>query len=139
RSDDYVALLRAVAEQPRSEARTLSRIVHLWSADESGDASDPAALARAQDLGFFSLLHLAQAMAAEDISGPLDLSVIASDVASVQGEPAEPVAPAKATVLGPVRVIPRELPGVTCRLIDVRRAPAGSPERARTIDQIGAE
>ena len=136
RSDDYVALLRAVAEQPRPEARTLSRIVHLWSADESGDASDPAALARAQDLGFFSLLYLAQAMATEDISGPLDLSVIASDVASVQGES---VAPAKATVLGPVRVIPRELPGVTCRLIDVRRAPAGSPERERTIDQVSAE
>ena len=142
RSDDYVALLRAVAEQPRPEARTLSSIVHLWSADESGDARDPAALARAQELGFFSLLYLAQAMATEDISGPLDLSVIASDVTSVQGESVESiesVAPAKATVLGPVRVIPRELPGVTCRLIDVRRAPAGSPERARTIDQVGAE
>ena len=78
-------------------------------------------------------------MATEDISGPLDLSVIASDVASVQGESVESVAPAKATVLGPVRVIPRELPGVTCRLIDVRRAPAGSPERERTIEQVGAE
>ena len=80
RADDYVSLLRAIADDPRPAARTLSRIVHLWSVDDSGDAHDPAALARAQELGFYSLLYLAQAMATEDVSGPLNLTVVGSQV-----------------------------------------------------------
>jgi len=124
--------LRALDE----EKRTPSTIAHLWSADDDGASDDPAGVARAQELGFFSLLHLAQAISAEDLESPLRLTVVSAGCAQVAGEP---VSPAKATVLGPVRVIPRELPNVACRLVDVRRPPPGSFQEERLVRALADE
>ncbi|HLX07031.1 MAG TPA: amino acid adenylation domain-containing protein [Thermoanaerobaculia bacterium] len=69
--------------------------------------------------GFDSLLLLAQAMGELDgtVAAPIaDLTVVADGLWAVTGD--EPLAPAKATLLGPVRVIPLEY-GVRCRLVDV--------------------
>ena len=134
-AEDFQSLLRALAE----DKRTPSAIVHLWSADDDGDARDPKALSQAQDLGFFSLVHLAQAIGTEDVTGPIGLTVIATGCAQIAGES---VSPARSTVLGPVRVIPREFPDVACRLVDVRRPSPGSFQEEHLLhmlaDEVGA-
>lgn len=67
--------------------------------------------------GFYSLLFLAQAMAEENLPRPIHMTVVTTGAAQVRAEPLR--YPEKATVLGPLRVIPHELPGVTVTSLDV--------------------
>jgi acyl transferase domain-containing protein/thioesterase domain-containing protein/acyl carrier protein len=67
--------------------------------------------------GFFSLLFLAQAVAGENLPGPLHLTVLCSGAARVRDE-ALPY-PEKTALMGPAKVAPRELPGLTCSVLDV--------------------
>ena len=86
------------------------RIVHLWNLSHAAEISE--------DAGFFSLIWLAQALAErEGRAEGLDLTVVSSGLCDVTGE--EPLDPEKAILLGPVRVLPLEHPGVSCRAIDV--------------------
>jgi NAD(P)-dependent dehydrogenase (short-subunit alcohol dehydrogenase family)/acyl carrier protein len=87
-------------------------IVHLWSV-----LPGPVSLEHALDVGFYSLLYLAQALGKGERKEPLALWVAANDVHKV--ESADRPWPEKATLLGPCRVIPQEVPQVTCRFVDV--------------------
>jgi len=89
------------------------RIIHLWSV-QSADSNTP--LEETLDRAFYSPLFLTQALADQDMNG-LDIGVVSNVMQSVSGEPVQD--PARAVLLGPVRVIPKELPGITCRAIDV--------------------
>ena len=124
--EDYDRLLADLARQqalPR-------RIVHLWSLS---DAAARTSLDERLDLSFFSLLFLAQAIGDQDLSD-VDIAVVSDRLQAVGDEPvADPVA---ATLLGPVRVIPKELPSVTCRSIDVDLTSEGA---SRLAVQILAE
>ena len=71
--------------------------------------------------GLLLLLFLAQAMADENLPTPHRRSP-SSPRARRRCATSRCRYPEKATVLGPARVIPRELPGVTCRLLDVDAA-----------------
>jgi acyl transferase domain-containing protein len=111
--EDYAALLSVL----RQQALEPTRIVHMWNV--TGDAPPTTAdgfLEQALDLGFNSLIGLAQAIG-ELTPASCDLSVVSSQVLSVTGH--ETLCPEKATVVGPCRVIPLEYPGTRCRLIDV--------------------
>ncbi|MEU2721116.1 SDR family NAD(P)-dependent oxidoreductase [Streptomyces smyrnaeus] len=71
------------------------------------------------DLGFFSVLHLAQAFAdrgSASVSG-MRWDVVGSRLRAVSG--AEPVAPARAAVTGVCDVMAKELPEITVRCLDV--------------------
>jgi acyl transferase domain-containing protein len=117
-AEDYEALLQSLS----SSHRFPDEIVHLWSVTEDDPAAadldlyDPL-LAR----GFFSLLLLAQAFAASPRLPHLRLFVIANHLAEVSG--LEPLAPLKATLLGPCKVIPQEFDQISCRLFDVTSPP----------------
>jgi hypothetical protein len=95
-----------------------TRIGHFWlvTADE-GHRPGSSFFHRTQEQGFWSLLFLAQALAGEGVDGPLHLTVVTSDAMQTRAEPLR--YPDKATVMGPVQVIPREFPGVTCAVLDV--------------------
>ena len=95
-----------------------TRIAHLWllTADE-GHRPGSSFLHRVQEQGFYALLFLAQALEAESIPRPLHLTVVTNGAARLRDE-ALPY-PSKATLAGPARVIPRELPGVTVGTLDV--------------------
>jgi amino acid adenylation domain-containing protein len=92
-------------------------VLHFWSVtgERSGVSAEGAG--RALDLGFFSLTFLAQALGKRGIATPMRLLAVSDGVQRVTGE--ESLHPAKATLLGPCRVIPRELPGLDCRSLDV--------------------
>lgn len=131
--EGYDALLRDLV----AAGQAPSRIVHLWEVT-TAERFRPGSsfFHRNLEQGFHSLLSLAQAMAEENLPRPIHLSVVTTGAAQVRGEAL--AYPEKATLMGPVRVIPRELPGVTASLLDVQlEAPRrGLPVVARLADQV---
>jgi acyl transferase domain-containing protein/thioesterase domain-containing protein/acyl carrier protein len=82
---------------------------------------------RTQEWGFYSLFHLAQALGD---AAPADrqITVVTNGLHRVGDEPV--AHPEKATVLGPALVIPKELPGVTVRVIDAVLDETAAPPTA---------
>jgi acyl transferase domain-containing protein/thioesterase domain-containing protein len=107
--DDYDALFAEL--QKRGD--TPQRIVHLWSVCGK---SSLASLDEALNLSFYSLLFLAQVLGEQDLV-TLSIGVVSDRLQSVSGEPI--IAPIRATLLGPTKVLPKEFPGIICRAIDV--------------------
>lgn len=91
-------------------------IVHLGSLIREDEEAAQASSAN-QNFGFFSLLHIAQAIGELRTSIPVKIGIISNRLHSVTGE--EDVAPAMATVLGPCGVIPKEYPNIKCFCIDL--------------------
>ncbi|MDP6979235.1 MAG: SDR family NAD(P)-dependent oxidoreductase, partial [Myxococcota bacterium] len=97
-----------------------THIAHLWLVTDR-ERFRPGSSFFHQNLqdGFYSLFFLAQSLGDENVPTPLHIDVVTNGMQAV-GEGDAVLYPEKATVLGPVKVIPRELPGITCRSIDVR-------------------
>jgi acyl transferase domain-containing protein len=111
---DYDALCAAL----RTESGIPRRIIHLWNVSAGWSAPKSKAMAeRFLDLGFFSLLYLAQGIGRENITDEVRVFVISNDLQEVTGD--ETIRPEKAPLLGPVKVIPQEYPNVKCCGIDV--------------------
>ncbi len=131
--DDYLALI----EELRRNDELPEKIAHLWSLTESGDSG--AALEsfeRAQERGYYSLLFLAQALAIA-CPNPLDLWVVSNGAQEV--ESCDQCFPEKATMLGPLKVVPQELQSISSHLIDVVIPETGTPQEARLVEQLLAE
>ena len=107
RRDGYDALLQDLLRQGKHP----QTIVHLWRVTSSPSQSIEAGL----KLGFYSLLFLAQAL--ESTTESIQLIVVTNHMQQVSGE--EILCPEKATILGPVKVIPQEYRNISCRSIDV--------------------
>lgn len=114
---DYDALLTGILKS----GRTPGRILHLWpvTAPVTADAPKPQ-LEETLDRSFLSPLFLAQALAAQDLTG-IDMALVSNDLQQVADEPVRN--PARAVLLGPARVIHKELPGIACRSLDIDIAP----------------
>lgn len=85
-----------------------------WSRRVLQDNGAFAALQRAEKTCFLGLLYLAQALGAQELS--TSLLVVSSGLHGFEAPRAQPE---KALLLGPLRVIPREFPGILTRSIDV--------------------
>ena len=117
--EDHAALLRELS----TGGRTPAQIVHLWAVGETEKAeAHPAA----GDKYLFPLVCLAQALVDEEPSGQMQLVVVTSG-ADAAGADSAPRFPLKALTQGPVLVVPRELPSVSCRSIDLPGV-LGSPQ-----------
>ncbi len=116
---DYTTLLNSLESQP-------DKIVHLWNME--GNAEDNAG-----NSGFFSLFFLAKALSEARYTNPIRLAVAARHMFDVLG--GERVIAEKSTLLGPIRVMPKELANVRTLAIDF---PAQHPDEL-VIDQILAE
>ena len=121
----YDRLLRALGDQ----GRTISRIVHAFSAGTPRTGGlTPEAIAGASARGFYSLLHLAQALADAKWTQPLQIKVVTTRAQAVLAEDA--IEPEKATVLGLLKVLPQEHHNLTAGAIDADEASleAAAPE-----------
>jgi len=101
-------------------------VVHLWCV--GGDAPGSDWEVRSQELedrGFWSLLYLAQACGRQGLNTPLALLAVTSGLHRVRGEERR-LCPEKATLLGPVLVIPREYPHIRAACVDVELPAATS-------------
>ncbi|HEV7843522.1 MAG TPA: type I polyketide synthase, partial [Pyrinomonadaceae bacterium] len=103
--NDYRALMDAL----RSTGKLPDRILHLWSVTPDDQAQTSIeGFERAQNAGFYSLTFLAQALGEQQGTSKLRLGVVSNRAQNVSGE--ESLCPAKATILGPCKVIPQEYP-----------------------------
>jgi acyl transferase domain-containing protein/thioesterase domain-containing protein len=127
KADDYSQLFSELSSQELFP----QHILHLWTVNErqTGETA-VSAYHKNQKLGFYSLLYLAQALAAEDTNA-LQIRVFTNDAIQVDKEAVG--SPEKATLQGPVKVIPQEMPGVTSQLIDIQR-PAGNGNGNGPVD-----
>ncbi|MES2890005.1 MAG: type I polyketide synthase, partial [Pseudomonadota bacterium] len=93
-------------------------LYHFWTltGTQPLDAG-PRGIEEMRRLGFDSLLNLAQAVGREDLSEPMRWCVVTDHLQRVAGETL--LQPAKATLLGPCKVIPREFPHIRCHSIDL--------------------
>jgi acyl transferase domain-containing protein len=114
-------------------------ILHFWNIDDGqalpGESVETAH--RLQSLGFFSLLFLTQALGEAKLDQPLELLVISTQMQQVTGT--DEICPAKATTLGPCKVISREYPRIKCRSVDVRLPGLNKPAPQALINQLLAE
>ncbi|MBP5971507.1 SDR family NAD(P)-dependent oxidoreductase [Brasilonema sp. CT11] len=129
---DYQTLLAELRD------RIPQTIVHLWSlADETQVLSELEEIDQALDLGFYSLLFLAQAFGKQNINDKFELIAVTNKMQDVTGE--EELRPEQATLIGPIRTIPQEYPDLDCRIIDVVIPQSGSLEEKQLIEQLEAE
>ncbi len=131
RAADHVALLAAL----EGESAAVGRIAHLWNV--TADKKHKDSLEKSLEASFFSLAWLGQALGSRGWTQPIDLAVVSTGVQQLAGETR--VEPLKATLHGPCRVIPRELPNIRSRSIDVPFTAAGGRQRGRVVRQLLAE
>jgi acyl transferase domain-containing protein/acyl carrier protein len=108
-ADDYHNLLQQLREQEKIP----NTITHLWSLTPSQTLSWETT----QNLGFYSLVYLAQAIGQQQISDVIQLCVIANHLYDIAGN--EELYPEKATIIGACKVIPQEYQNISCRLVDI--------------------
>lgn len=122
---DYHALMQALGEQnllPQT-------VLHLWNVTASSESQSTLEQAlyqvrSTQNIGFYSLLYLAQALGQPVRVNtqvypdrPVSILVVSNHLQNVTGE--EAIAPEKATLIGPVRVISQEYEKIHCRSVDI--------------------
>jgi acyl transferase domain-containing protein len=123
---DYESLLRDL----RDQGLLPSRVVHAWSIGAAPD------LERTLDLGFYSLLCLAQSLGDLALDG-CRITVLSSDIQQVSG--AECICPAKATIMGPVRITPFEYSALRCRSVDIALPAPDSWQAEALLAQLVGE
>ncbi|MDX6694481.1 MAG: hypothetical protein QOF02_2084 [Blastocatellia bacterium] len=137
----------ALFKEAQSAGAFPRRLLHMWNVTPEQEQS--SGIAEGEDfleLGFYSLLFLAQALGEQalaamlgtgEMGDPFNITVISNEMQQVAGD--ERISPEKATLLGPCKVIPQEYPHVTCRSIDVRLAGLEGATERKLVDQLLAE
>jgi NAD(P)-dependent dehydrogenase (short-subunit alcohol dehydrogenase family) len=112
-AEDYERLLADLARR----GGLPDRVAHLSTLTEA--AADGATFDRSRlmEIGYFSIVRLVQAWgkAAEDRS--LEVLVVSNGLCEVTGD--ERLVPEKATLIGPLLVIPQEYENIRCRIVDI--------------------
>lgn len=122
---DYEEAIKALA----GSSRLPDWILHLWSAS----ALPKKALAAdgfegRQTEGFQSVVYLGQALESQRVNRKIRLAAVTRGVHAALGD--EPLCPARATILGALKVVAQELPNLRCRNIDV------TDQTAAVADQV---
>ncbi len=114
--EDYDQLLADLI----AGGRAPDRIIHMWLLTEDETYRPGSSfLHRNLEQGFYSLMFLGQAIVDENLPGPVLLTCVTNGAAAVRSETL--AYPEKATIRGPLGVMPREIPWVSCLSIDVDR------------------
>ena len=124
-----LAELEAAGRLPR-------RVVHLWNLGPEAGGGEDAALATGLERGLYSTVFLARALGPHAARTPVEVVLAVSGVLEVAG--GEPLVPARATVLGPCRVVPQENPGLRLRCVDVE-VPGSASQEERLVERLLAE
>jgi acyl transferase domain-containing protein len=111
---EYLNLLTALDRANRSP----DNIVHAWSVGAPrGKQSEMELFDYYKNIGFFSLIYIAQALVKLKASKPVQIVAVSDNVHLVTGE--ERLFPGKATLLAACKSIPQEYPAITCRNVDI--------------------
>jgi acyl transferase domain-containing protein len=122
-------------QQLRQDGKLPGQILHLWGVTEFTPHNlDLPGVESTQNLGFYSLLNLARAIAQLGIKSDIRIQVITNNMQETAGE--TELHPEKSTVLGAVKVIPREYANIRCRSIDILLPTPGSEAEQWLIDNL---
>jgi acyl transferase domain-containing protein/thioesterase domain-containing protein/acyl carrier protein len=95
-----------------------SRIAHFWGVTkDKSHRPGSSFFHRMQEHGFYSLMFIAQAIADDTLPKPTQVAVFTNDATAFGEERLQ--SPEKAIIAGPVRVIPREIPGLSVSSVDL--------------------
>jgi acyl transferase domain-containing protein/thioesterase domain-containing protein/acyl carrier protein len=114
--DSLIRQLKSTDNLPRT-------IVHFWTILEETDAAR-IKLPEIENLSFYSLLFLAQSLGDTAVTQDIELGVVSNALTQVAEE--KTWCPERALLAGPCGVIPKELPNIHCRNIDVVLSPPTS-------------
>jgi acyl transferase domain-containing protein/acyl carrier protein len=130
-ANDYQMLVQALKERKQ----TPKTIVHSWNVTKAQAADITlASIDKANQRGFYSLLYLTQALGEQNIDDKMEMIVLSNRLQDVSGK--ELTEPEKASLIGPVRVIPQEYSHIHCRSVDVVLPPPESPAEERLMTQL---
>jgi polyketide synthase PksN len=122
-------------DQLQAENRLPHRVIHCWNVTgECSGALNVETFDEAQYSGFYSLLYTAKAIDRLDMVHNIHITVLTDHLQEVTG--GEPLCPEKATLLGLVKAIPQEFPGITCCNIDIPVPEPGTPEETALIHAL---
>ncbi|MEE4190007.1 MAG: beta-ketoacyl synthase N-terminal-like domain-containing protein [Halieaceae bacterium] len=94
------------------------RIAHFWLVtDEETFRPGSSFFDQNLEMGFYGLTALAQELGNVDLPADLHLTVFTTGAVQVREEALR--YPEKAMIAGPIGVIPKELPGMTCASVDI--------------------
>ncbi|HYR11343.1 MAG TPA: SDR family oxidoreductase, partial [Longimicrobium sp.] len=124
-TEAYDALVAELAARGRVPAG----VVHCWSVCT-------ADFDTAQARGCASLVALARALARHAPDAPLRIVAVSAGVHEVDGRDA--VDPSKATLLGPLKVIPQEYPNAACRSLDLAADANPADAAAAVLAELAA-
>lgn len=129
RAEDF----KRLAESLRREGRSIGRLVYLWllAALESHSDDEP-------QQAFDNLVSLAQQFGSRTASQPLAVLVATPQIFDVEDR-GQAVHSAAATALGPCRVMSREYPELTCRIVDLARTDVRSTEDGALVQSLLSE
>ncbi|NMG22259.1 type I polyketide synthase [Brasilonema bromeliae] len=132
--NDYDALLKAI----RNLGQIPTIIAHLWNITPSEYISSRLeSCEKAQDIGFWSLVFLAQALGEQNISDSIQIDVVSNNMQQLLDE--DELCPEKATILGPCKVISQEYSNITCRSIDIKLPQSGTRQWEQLINHLLTE
>ncbi|OYD96059.1 polyketide synthase [Nostoc sp. 'Peltigera membranacea cyanobiont' 213] len=140
---DYDALfqtLREIDKIPQTIAHCWGVTANIQSQNQTLYEQTQSALIsfeKHQDLGFYSLLFIAQALSKQNVTTSLQIMIVTNNLYDTIGQ--EELIPEKGTVLGPCKVIPQEYPNITCRNIDIVIPESGTSQENQLINQLMAE
>jgi non-ribosomal peptide synthase protein (TIGR01720 family) len=142
-SSDYDTLLQKLSKLDLNP----NAIAHFWSitANDTLLCNEPLKQTESsnqffedtQNLGFWSLLFLAQTLGRRNITHALKLMVVTNNIYNVTGE--DSLCAEKATLIGPCKVIPLEYPKISCSTIDVVIPSYKNPPVQKLIDYLVTE
>lgn len=115
-------------------------ILHLWTLDSDdclGDSNNLEQIEEYQIKGFYSLVFLAQALGKRNPNHQLRLFAISNNMQNVTDETQQ--YPEKSTILGALKVIPKEYPKISCRSIDVLLPLPETKQEQKLIEQLVEE
>lgn len=136
RENHYEALFARLVQS----GRTPDKIVHLWGITAPNHfykGLEIEGAAETQNLGFNSLLNIAQASGRNNPGKTMEITVVTNNMQEVNGE--DGLCPGKATVLGPIKSIPFEYAKIKCRSIDVVLSKPGSSQEKKLVEQLFCE
>ncbi|KYC36591.1 polyketide synthase [Scytonema hofmannii PCC 7110] len=131
---DYDTLIKELLTQQRLP----KTIVHMWSVTPvTHKELELEDVEKTQAMGFYSLLFLAQTLGRQETTEDFNITVISNNLQPVTGT--EVLFPEKATLLGPIKIIPQEYSNINCRSIDVILPSKGTWQEEKLVEQLLTE
>jgi len=119
RPDSRDDLRTALAKAGARDGGQVPQVLHLWSVTgPSGGHNTFEAFEATTPTGYHSLVALIQAAYDNEMCEDLDVLAVADGLRQIDGEDGE-LHTEKGSLLGPVRTIPKEIPGLSMRAVDV--------------------